>query len=125
MKLRQLLSAQDLNNLRKAISKKADKETVEADLDRIHKALRCKANVHAMSEALSQKLDIHSFLTANVSATAPADRIPAYDPSEARGHVSAVKESKALLESKESKAPLSSRPSLVRQSLKHAASARP
>lgn len=67
---------QDLTHLRKAISKKADKETVEADLERIHQALRCKANVHATSEALSQKLDIHSFLTASSSN----NKIGAYDP---------------------------------------------
>lgn len=71
------LLLQDLNHLRKAISKKADKEAVEADLDRIHQALRCKANVHAMSEALSQKLDIHSYLTASASTS----KIGAYDPS--------------------------------------------
>lgn len=67
---------QDLNHLRKAISRKADKEAVEADLERIHQALRCKANVHAMSEALSQKLDVHSYLT----ATASTGKIGAYDP---------------------------------------------
>lgn len=66
-----------MTQLRRAISKKADKEVVEADLDRIHQALRCKANVHAMSEALSQKLDIHSYLTAKT----PASKIGAYDPS--------------------------------------------
>ena len=67
---------QDLTHLRKAISKKADKESVEADLERIHQSLRCKANVHAMSEALSQKLDIHSFLTASASNS----KIGVYDP---------------------------------------------
>jgi len=70
---------QDLNHLRKAISKKADKESMEADLDRIHQALRCKANVHAMSEALLQKLDIHTYLTGNNNGA----KISAYDPSSA------------------------------------------
>ena len=73
---------QDINHLRKAISKKADKESVEADLDRIHQALQCKANVHAMSEALSQKLDIHTYLTANGSGV----KIAAYDPSSSIKH---------------------------------------
>lgn len=50
---------------------------MEADLERIHQALRCKANVHAMSEALSQKLDIHTYLTGHDVGV----KIPAYDPS--------------------------------------------
>lgn len=109
----QSAALQDLNHLRKAISKKADRETVEADLDRIHKALRCKANVHAMSEALSQKLDIHSFLTASASAT----KIPAFDPSsEPKPEAGATKEGRAGL---------TSRPSSSKQSLRHAVSARP
>ena len=81
------------------------------DLDRIHKALRCKANVHAMSEALSQKLDIHAFLTANASA----QKIPAYDPSEQKDHEPKTDLSAA----KDIKAPLSSRPSLARQGWKN------
>lgn len=100
---------QDLNHLRKAISKKADRETVEADLDRIHKALRCKANVHAMSEALSQKLDIHSFLTASASAT----KIPAFDPKTEVGPA------------KEGRGALTGRPGSAKQPLRHAVSARP
>ncbi|KAL3133626.1 hypothetical protein ABBQ32_008144 [Trebouxia sp. C0010 RCD-2024] len=99
----------DLNHLRKAISKKADRETVEADLDRIHKALRCKANVHAMSEALSQKLDIHSFLTASASAT----KIPAFDPKTEVGPA------------KEGRGALTGRPGSAKQPLRHAVSARP
>ena len=82
-------------------------------MDRIHKALRCKANVHAMSEALSQKLDIHSFLTASASAT----KIPAFDPtSEPKTEVGAAKEGRAAL---------TSRPGSAKQSLRHAVSARP
>ena len=103
---------QDLNRLRKAISRKADKEAVDADLDRIHKALRCKANVHAMSEALSQKLDIHSYLTANT----PASKIPAFDPSESKGEIGG---------SKEGRGPLIARPASAKQPLKHSVSARP
>ena len=108
------VNVQDLNHLRKAISKKADRETVEADLDRIHKALRCKANVHAMSEALSQKLDIHSFLTA--SASAPMSKIPAFDPSEPKLDLGVAKDASASL---------SGRPGLAKQPLKHSMSARP
>ena len=104
---------QDLNHLRKAISKKADRDTVEADLERIQKALRCKANVHAMSEALSQKLDIHSFLTASASAS----KIPAFESSS---------ESKAELgAATESRAAVTSRPGSVKQPLRHSMSARP
>ena len=103
---------QDLNHLRKALSKKADRETVEADLERIQKALRCKANVHAMSEALSQKLDIHSFLTANASES----KIPAYDTSERKSDVVVAKDSRASL---------TGRPGSAKQPLKHAVSARP
>lgn len=104
---------QDLNHLRKAISKKADRETVEADLDRIHKALRCKANVHAMSEALSQKLDIHSFLTASASST----KIAAFDPtSDPKTEVGPAKEGRAAL---------TGRPGSAKQPLRHAVSARP
>ena len=107
------MPVQDLNHLRKAISKKADRETVEADLERIHKALRCKANVHAMSEALSQKLDIHSFLTASASAS----KIPAFDPSsEPKAEVGRTKESRAAL---------ASRPGSAKQPLRHSVSARP
>lgn len=104
---------QDLNHLRKAISRKADRETVEADLQRIHTALRCKANVHAMSEALSQKLDIHSFVTASASAS----KIPAFDPSsEPKAEVAATRDSRAAL---------TGRPGSAKQPLRHAVSARP
>ena len=107
------MAVQDLNHLRKAISKKADRDTVEADLERIHKALRCKANVHAMSEALSQKLDINSFLT----ASAPSSKIPAFDPSsEPMGVIGTAKECRAAL---------TSRPGSAKQPLRHTASARP
>jgi len=99
--------------LRKAISKKADRETVEADLERVHKALRCKANVHAMSEALSQKLDLHSFLTASTSLPS---KIPAFDPSEPKADLGACKDGKASL---------SGRTDSVKQPLKHSMSARP
>ena len=104
---------QDLNHLRKAISKKADRETVDADLERVRKALRCKANVHAMSEALSQKLDIHSFLTASTSLPS---KIPAFDPSEPKADLGACKDGKASL---------SGRTDSVKQPLKHSMSARP
>ena len=106
------LCAQDLNHLRKAISKKADRDTVEADLERIHKALRCKANVHAMSEALSQKLDIHSFLTASTSAT----KIAAFDPAGPNLDLASAKDARASL---------SGRPGSAKQPLKHSMSARP
>ncbi len=99
--------------MRKAISKKADRETVEADLERVHKALRCKANVHAMSEALSQKLDLHSFLTASTSLPS---KIPAFDPSEPKADLGACKDGKASL---------SGRTDSVKQPLKHSMSARP
>ena len=98
--------------MRKALSKKADRETVEADLERIQKALRCKANVHAMSEALSQKLDIHSFLTANVSES----KIPAYDASERKCDADVTRDSRISL---------TGRPGSAKQPLKHCASARP
>lgn len=99
--------------MRKAISKKADRETVEADLERVNKALRCKANVHAMSEALSHKLDIHSFLTASTSLPS---KIPTFDPSEPKADLGA---------SKDSKASLSGRTGSAKQPLKHSISARP
>lgn len=86
---------------------------MEADLERIHKAMRCKANVHAMSEALSQKLDIHSFLTASASAS----KIPAFDPSsEPKSEVGPTKESRAAL---------TSRPGSAKQPLRHSVSAKP
>jgi len=102
-----------VSHLRKAISKKADRETVEADLERVHKALRCKANVHAMSEALSQKLDIHSFLTASTSRPSKS---PAFDSSEPKADLGV---------SKDGKASWSSRAASAKQPLKHSISARP
>ena len=103
-----------MNHLRKAISKKADREAVEADLERVHKALRCKANVHAMSEALSQKLDIHSFLTATTSLPS---KIPAFDPSDPKVDLGTT--------TKDSRMSLSGRPGSPVQPVKRSISTRP